>query len=56
MGFPDGSFGKESACKVGDLGSNPGEGNYPLQYSGRENSRDCKVHGVGEGLSLSLYR
>ena len=26
MGFPDGSFGKESACKVGDLGSNPGLG------------------------------
>ena len=40
MGFPCGSAGKESACKVGDLGSIPGfdpwvEGNgYPLQYSG----------------------
>ena len=48
-----GSAGKESACKVGDLGlipglgRSPGEGNsYPLQYSGLENSMDCIVHGV----------
>ena len=40
-----GSIGKESACNVGDLGSipglgrSPGEGkDYPLQYSGLENS------------------
>ena len=46
--FPCGSTGKESACKVGDLGSipglgrSPGEGKgYPLQYSGLENSMDC---------------
>ena len=39
-GFPDGSDGKESACIVGDLRSNPGlrrspgKGNgNPLQYS-----------------------
>ena len=45
--FPCGSAGKESACKVGDQGSNPGlerspeEGKgYPLQYSGLENSMD----------------
>ena len=31
---PDGSDGKESACKAGDLGSIPGEGSgYPLHYS-----------------------
>ena len=48
MGFPCGSAGKESSCNVGDLGSipglerSPGEGNnYPLQYSGLENSMDC---------------
>ena len=42
-----GSYGKESACNVGDLGSiprlgrSPGEGNsYPLQDSGLENSMD----------------
>ena len=60
--------GKEPACKVGDLGSvpglgrSPGEGKgYPLQYSGLENSMDCKVHWVKESdmterLSLSLFK
>ena len=50
MGFLGGSDGKESACNVGDLGSipewgrSPGEGNdYPLQYSGPENSMDREV-------------
>ena len=45
--FTDGSDGKQSACKAGDLGSIPGlgrrprEGNgYPLQSSGWENSMD----------------
>jgi len=40
---------------VGDLGSipwlgrSPGEGkDYPLQYSGLENSMDCIVHGVAK--------
>ena len=44
LGFPEGSDGKESACKAGDLGAiprlgrSPGEGNgYPLQYSCLEN-------------------
>ena len=47
-----GSAGKESACNVGDLGlipglgRSPGEGKgYPLQYSGLENSMDCKSMG-----------
>ena len=47
MGFPGGSAGKESACKVGDLGSipwcgrSPREGNgNPLQYSCLGNSMD----------------
>ena len=46
-GFPGGSDGKESACKVGDLGSilgsgrSPGEGNgNPLQYSCLGNPMD----------------
>ena len=50
LGFPGGSAGKDSACNVGDLGSvpgsrrPPGEGkDYPLQYSGLENSMDCIV-------------
>ena len=55
LGFPCGSAGKESACNAGDLGSiaglgrSPGEGKgYPLQYSGLENSMDCKIHGVAK--------
>ena len=53
LGFPGGSVGRESSCKVGDLGSipglgrSPGEGNScPLQYSGLENSMDWIIHGV----------
>ena len=46
-GFPGGSDGKESTCKMGDLGSIPrsgrspggGHGN-PLQYSCLENPMD----------------
>ena len=51
--FPDSSFGKESACNAGDLGSvpklgrSPEEGqDHPLQYSGLENSMLSIVHGV----------
>ena len=47
-GFPCGSAGKESTSNVIDLGSipglekHPGEGKeYPLQYSGLENSMEC---------------
>ena len=43
--LPCGSAGKESTCNAGDLASipglrrSPGEGkDYPLQYSGLENS------------------
>ena len=50
-----GSDGKESACNTGDLGLIPGLGRsprewkgYPLQYSGLENSMDCRVHGVAK--------
>ena len=53
MGFPCGWVGKESSFNAGDLGSipgwerSPGEGkNYPLQYSGLENSMEYTVHGV----------
>ena len=51
--FPGSSAGKEFACDAGDPGSIPwlgrclGEGkDYPLQYSGMENSMDSIVHGV----------
>ena len=45
---------KEPVCNAGDLGWIPGEENdYPLQYSGRENSMDreawqATVHGVAK--------
>ena len=60
MGFPSGSYGKESACNAGNLGSisgsgrSPGEGNgNPLQYSCLENPVDREawhvaVHGVAK--------
>ena len=60
MGFPGGLDGKESACKMGDLGSVPelgrfpGEGNgHPLQCSCLEDPMDrgtwwATVHGVTE--------
>ena len=53
LGFPGGSAGKESACSAGNRGSIPGLGrssgernSSPLQYSGLENSKDCRAHGV----------
>jgi len=54
--FPCGSAGKELACNAGDLGSIPGLGrfpgegkDYPLQYSGLENSQSQTQ------LSLSIF-
>ena len=56
--FPSGSDDKESACSVGDLGSIPGSGRYPvegnvnpLQYCCLGNPMDrgawqASVHGV----------
>ena len=48
-GFPHSSVGKEATCKEGDpssipaFGRSPREGKgYPLQYSGLENSTDCR--------------
>ena len=63
QGFPDGTSGKESACKTGDIpdldlisgsGRSPGEGNgNTLQYSCLENPMNrgawrATVHGVTE--------
>ena len=59
-GFSGGSDGKESACNVEDLGSNPGSGRSPgegngnpLLYSCLENSMDrgawqATVHGIAK--------
>ena len=64
LSFSGRSVGKESACNAGDpglipgLGRSTGEGEeYPLQYSGLENSMDCVVHGVAESQTLlSAFR
>ena len=58
MGFlSHSSASKESACNAGDLGlipglgKSPGEGkDYPLQYSGLENSMHCILPRVAVGL------
>ena len=52
-GFPGGSDGKASARNAGDLGSIPGSGRSPLQYSCLENPMDggiwrATVHGVSK--------
>ena len=55
LSFPDGSDGKEAACRAGNLGLIPGSGRFPgegngycLQYSCLENSMD---RGTMEGYS-----
>ena len=55
QGFPGGSAGNESTCNAEDLGLIPGLGrfpgegnNYPLQYSGLENSMDSIVMGFAK--------
>ena len=62
LGFPGSSADKESAYSAGDpclipgLGRPPGEENiYSLQYSGLENSMDCKELDTTEQLSLSPF-
>ena len=59
LAFPRSSVGKDSACNAGDLGLIPwlggsaGEGkDYPLQYSGLENSMDYTVHGGAKSWTL----
>ena len=51
----DAYLDKLHVLNAGDLGSIPGLGKspgerkgYPLQYSGLENSMECKVHGVAK--------
>ena len=61
MGFNGGSYGKESACNAGDLGSIPGLGRFPgeengnpLQYSCLENSMDKGDWRATVGVAESL--
>ena len=51
MGFPGGSDGKESACKVGDPGSIPGLGRSP----GEGNVIKCQER-YHQGISAFVSR
>ena len=62
MDLPSGSVVKNLPANTADtgmipgLGRSPGEGKgYPLQYSGLENSMDCKVHGVAKSRTRLSY-
>ena len=59
LGFPGGSYGKETACSAGDLGSisgsgrSPGEGNgNPLQYSCLERISQTEEPGCLQSMGL----
>ena len=61
LGFPGGSAGKESACSLGDLGSNsglgrsPGEGkHYELQSNGLENSMNWSQRVRPKGVTFTF--
>ena len=63
LGFLRGLAGKESACNMGHWGSIPGlgrsprEGNdYPLQYSGLENSWQATVPGITESDMTNTHQ
>ena len=60
--FPCGLAGEESTCNVGDLGSIPGlrrspgeRKDYPLQYSGLQNSMHCIVHGIAKSRTQVTF-
>ena len=49
MGFPSGSDGKDSACKVGDPGSIPGLGRSPGERNGNPLQYSCLENPMGRG-------
>ena len=55
MGFTGGSAGKESACKIGDLGSMPGLGRFPGEGNGYL-LQDSGLEGHKELTGLSDFR
>ena len=52
--FPGGSADKESACKVGDLGSIPGLGRFPVEGHGDPLQCSCLENSHGQ-RSLTGY-
>ena len=51
LGFPVGSDSKESACKAGDLGLNPGSGRSPEEGNG---NLDLQRADNTESLQLAI--
>ena len=49
LDFPGGSDGKESACKAGDQGSNPGLGRSPGEGNGNPLQYSCLEHPMDRG-------
>ena len=49
MGFPGGSDGVESACKVGDLGSIPKVGRSPEEGNGNSLQYSCLENSMNRG-------
>ena len=50
MGFPGGSVDKESACRVGDLGSIPGSGISPGEGNGNSLQYSCLENPMDQGV------
>ena len=48
-GFPCGSDGKASAYNVGDLGSVPGSGRFPGEFSGNQRQYSCLENPIDRG-------
>ena len=53
MGFPGGSLGKESACKVGEPGSIPGSGRSPEEGYGNSLKYSCLEKFMDRGAWLA---
>ena len=56
MDFSGGSEGKESACRVGDLGSIPGSGRSPGEGNGNTLQYSCLENSLDRGASYLLSR
>ena len=56
MGFPEGSLGKKSACKVGDLGSNPGLGRTLEQGNTHSSILAWRIPGTVKSMGLQRVR
>ena len=55
-GFPDGSVGKESACKAGDTGSLPGSGRFPRGRNGNPFQYSCLENPIDRGAWWATVR